>query len=146
MKIGELARRSGVNASAIRFYESRGLLGAAQRQSNGYRDYPEDAVLALGIINGLQQAGFTLDELRAFVPSDLASWPHDELVARLNRKVDEMRAAEKRLRHSREQLQSVLQFIEAKPEHVDCITQARQVLEDLGKAPWSSRSRTRRSR
>ena len=89
MKIGELARRSGFKASAIRFYESRGLIGAAARQSNGYRDYPEDAVLALGIINGLQQAGFTLDELRAFVPADLANWPHDELLARLNRKVDE---------------------------------------------------------
>ena len=70
MKIGELARRSGVNASAIRFYESRGLLGAAQRQSNGYRDYPEDAVLALGIINGLQQAGFTLAEIAGLLALD----------------------------------------------------------------------------
>ncbi len=136
MKIGELARRSGFKASAIRFYESRGLIGAAARQSNGYRDYPEDAVLALGIINGLQQAGFTLDELRAFVPADLANWPHDELLARLNRKVDEMRAAEKRLRHGREQLQAVLRIIESKPEHVDCLTQARQVLERVGQTPW----------
>ena len=113
MKIGELARRSGFKASAIRFYESRGLIGAAARQSNGYRDYPEDAVLALGIINGLQQAGFTLDELRAFVPADLANWPHDELLERLNRKVEKMRAAEKRLRHGRKQLQAVLRIIYA---------------------------------
>ena len=93
-------------------------------------------MLALGIINGLQQAGFTLDELRAFVPADLANWPHDELLERLNRKVEKMRAAEKRLRHGRKQLQAVLRIIESKPEHMDCITQARQVLEHVGKTPW----------
>ena len=38
MKIGELARRSGLAASTIRFYESKGLLKAVSRQSNGYRD------------------------------------------------------------------------------------------------------------
>lgn len=39
MKIGELARRTGLAASRIRFYEEAGLL-VVQRQANGYRDYP----------------------------------------------------------------------------------------------------------
>ena len=46
MKIGELPRLTGLAASRIRFYEDAGLL-VAQRQANGYRDYPEQAVLLL---------------------------------------------------------------------------------------------------
>ena len=52
MKIGELARRTGLAPSRIRFYEASGLI-AAQRQSNGYRDYPAEAeqTLATGHID-----------------------------------------------------------------------------------------------
>ena len=50
MKIGELARRTGLAASAIRFYESKGLLNAVSRQENGYRDYPLEAVAVLSVI------------------------------------------------------------------------------------------------
>ncbi len=45
MKIGELAERTGLATSRIRFYERIGLLKAARRQANGYRSYPDDAVL-----------------------------------------------------------------------------------------------------
>ena len=51
MKIGELARRTGLAASRIRFYEEAGLL-VVPRQANGYRDYPEQAVLLLELITG----------------------------------------------------------------------------------------------
>lgn len=47
MKIGELAKRSGLTASRIRFYEAAGLITAVERQSNGYRDYSPDAVWML---------------------------------------------------------------------------------------------------
>ncbi len=63
MKIGELASRTGLAASRIRFYEASGLI-SAQRQANGYRRYPEQAVQTLGIISCAQQAGFSLDEIR----------------------------------------------------------------------------------
>ena len=49
MKIGELAKRSGLSPSRIRFYESVGLLKAVQRQPNGYRTYPDQAVLVLAV-------------------------------------------------------------------------------------------------
>jgi DNA-binding transcriptional MerR regulator len=54
----------GLAASRIRFYEDAGLL-VAQRQANGYRDYPEQAVLLLELITGAQRAGFSLEEIRA---------------------------------------------------------------------------------
>lgn len=57
MKIGELAKRTGLAPSAIRFYESAGLLKMVQRRANGYRTYPEEAVLALELIMLGQQAG-----------------------------------------------------------------------------------------
>lgn len=59
MKIGELAKRTGLATSTIRFYESKGLLNAVSRQSNGYREYPLEAVAVLSIIVNAQQTGFT---------------------------------------------------------------------------------------
>ncbi len=39
VNIGELARRTGMSASTIRFYEKQGLLKAVERRPNGYRVY-----------------------------------------------------------------------------------------------------------
>ncbi len=63
MKIGELAKRTGLPTSTIRFYESKGLLNAVAREANGYRTYPPEAVAVLSIITGAQQTGFSLDEI-----------------------------------------------------------------------------------
>lgn len=70
MKIGELARRTGLAASRIRFYEEAGLL-VVQRQANGYRDYPEQAVLLLELITGAQRAGFSW---RRYAPCCHRTW------------------------------------------------------------------------
>jgi DNA-binding transcriptional MerR regulator len=43
-RIGDLAKLTGVSTSTIRFYEARGLLAAAARVANGYRDYDRPAV------------------------------------------------------------------------------------------------------
>ena len=67
MKIGELAQRTGLAASRIRFYESIGLLKLVQRQANGYRSYPEEAVLVLNLITTAQQAGFSADDAEQVV-------------------------------------------------------------------------------
>lgn len=66
MKIGELARRAGVRPSAIRYYESDGLLPAPARVS-GRREYDESALLRLRLIRAAQQAGFTLAETRTIL-------------------------------------------------------------------------------
>ena len=50
MKIGELAKRSGLSAATIRFYESKGLITAVSRKANGYREYPLEAVAVLAIV------------------------------------------------------------------------------------------------
>ncbi len=66
MKIGELATRSGLNASAIRYYEKIGLLAAPQR-SSGQRRYATDALNRVLLIRFAGEMGFTLSEIKLFL-------------------------------------------------------------------------------
>ncbi|MDN2714110.1 MULTISPECIES: MerR family transcriptional regulator [unclassified Janthinobacterium] len=132
MKIGELAKRSGLAASTIRFYESKGLLKAVSRQSNGYRDYPLEAVAVLSIISDAQQAGFSLDEIKQVLPEDSSSWKHDELMAALKKKIADIESLEVRLAQNKAHLLSLIQLIDAKPEDVDCKDNAARVMESMG--------------
>jgi MerR family redox-sensitive transcriptional activator SoxR len=66
MKIGELAARSSVNASAIRYYEKCGLLTAPYRIS-GQRRYPADTVHRVLLIRFASDMGFTLGETKLFL-------------------------------------------------------------------------------
>ncbi len=66
MKIGELARSAGLNASAIRYYEKRGLLAPPQRLG-GQRRYPSDALSRVLLIRFATEMGFTLAEIKLFL-------------------------------------------------------------------------------
>lgn len=70
MKIGQLADAAGVSTSQIRFYEKQGLVPSATRLDNGYRDYPDEMVSRLKTITMSKALGFTLSEIRAFLPDD----------------------------------------------------------------------------
>ncbi|MGW6537231.1 MerR family transcriptional regulator [Streptomyces sp. NPDC055051] len=65
MRIGELARRTGVSARSLRHYEQAGLI-ASERAANGYRPYEEGAVVRVSNIRYLLDAGLTLDDVSAF--------------------------------------------------------------------------------
>ncbi|MFF7065198.1 MerR family transcriptional regulator [Pseudomonas sp. NPDC008258] len=130
MKIGELARRTGLSASRIRFYEASGLI-AARRLGNGYRDYPEQVVRALEIITCGQQAGFSLEEMRELGDTSGATAAgHGQLLASLKRKVTEIEALQQRLAQNRAQLLAVIAGIEGKPQGMDCETNAQRLLAD----------------
>jgi DNA-binding transcriptional MerR regulator len=131
MKIGELAQRTGLAASRIRFYESIGLLKLVERQANGYRSYPEQAVLVLNLITTAQQAGFSLDELRTLLPQDLAQWEHGKLLDTLQAKVKDIEALEQRLAQSKTHLLALIDEIESKPDDIDCATNAKRVLSKM---------------
>jgi MerR family transcriptional regulator, redox-sensitive transcriptional activator SoxR len=72
MTIGEVARRSGVAASALRFYEDRGLI-ASERAGSGHRRYPRSVLRRIAFIVFAQRVGLTLDEIGA----ELAKLPPD---------------------------------------------------------------------
>ena len=63
LSIGEVARRSGLRTSAVRYYEDAGLLPRPVRV-NGRRRYTSGIVRVLGVLQFAQRAGFTLDEIR----------------------------------------------------------------------------------
>lgn len=131
MKIGELAERSGLAPSRIRFYESIGLLKMVERRPNGYRSYPPEAAVVLELIATAQRAGFSLDEIRALLPGDLDQWDHAALLAALRRKLAEIAALETRLAQSKAQLVALIAEIEAKPDDIDCAANARRVLSQM---------------
>jgi MerR family transcriptional regulator, redox-sensitive transcriptional activator SoxR len=66
MKIGELARRAGLNPSAIRFYEKAGVLEAPHRAS-GQRRYPDEALDRVLLVRFASEMGFNLSEIRVFL-------------------------------------------------------------------------------
>jgi MerR family redox-sensitive transcriptional activator SoxR len=77
LTIGEVARRSGVAASALRFYEERGLI-ASERAGSGHRRYPRSVLRRVAFVVFAQRIGLTLDEIGA----ELAKLPPDRAPTR----------------------------------------------------------------
>jgi MerR family redox-sensitive transcriptional activator SoxR len=63
LSIGSLSERTGVAASALRFYETLGLI-SADRSSGGQRRYARDTIRRVSFIRVAQQVGLRLDEIR----------------------------------------------------------------------------------
>ena len=64
LPIGEVARRSGVASSALRYYEQRGLI-SSDRAGSGHRHYPRPVLRRIAFIVFAQRIGLTLDEIGA---------------------------------------------------------------------------------
>jgi MerR family redox-sensitive transcriptional activator SoxR len=77
LTIGDVARRSGVASSALRFYEERGLI-ASERAGSGHRRYPRPVLRRIAFIVFAQRIGLTLDDIGA----ELAKLPPDRAPTR----------------------------------------------------------------
>ena len=77
LTIGEVARRSGVAASALRFYEDRGLIGS-EREGSGHRRYPRPVLRRIAFIVFAQRIGLSLEEIGA----ELAKLPPNRVPTR----------------------------------------------------------------
>ena len=77
VSIGELARRTGVAASALRFYEAEGLIRST-RTTGGQRRFPREVLRRVAFIRVAQRVGLRLDEIR----SALASLPRSRTPTR----------------------------------------------------------------
>jgi DNA-binding transcriptional MerR regulator len=132
LRIGELARRSGIARSRIRFYETAGLLAPAERTQAGYRLYGEDAVQALRIIAHAQLGGFTLAEIKSLLPEPVAGrWDRDELLKALHRKAAALDELLEQVTKSRRQLALVIADVEKKRDDLDCTTNADRIITAL---------------
>ena len=77
LTIGEASRRSGVAASALRFYEERGLI-TSERAGSGHRRYQRPVLRRIAFIVFAQRIGLSLDEIGA----ELAKLPPDRAPTR----------------------------------------------------------------
>lgn len=102
LTISEVSRRSGVAASALRFYEERGLI-ASERAGTGHRRYLRGTLRRIAFIVFAQRVGLSLDE----VGTELAKLPDNrvperadwaKLAGRWTRRIDERIAELQRLR------------------------------------------------
>jgi|AGTN01.3.fsa_nt_gi Predicted transcriptional regulators len=93
MRIGELARRTGVSVRMLRYYEQEGLL-APRRRPSGYRDYGAADERSVGRIRLLGEAGLRLDAIKRLLPCVTTDRPDfrpcPDLVATLEREMAEM--------------------------------------------------------
>jgi MerR family transcriptional regulator, redox-sensitive transcriptional activator SoxR len=91
LTIGEAARRAGVRASAIRYYESIGLLPRAPRVSGQRRFWPE-ALHTLAVIRSAQRAGLDLGEIRELLSAADGGAVSERLRAIAERKLPQVQA------------------------------------------------------
>lgn len=120
MKIGELAARSGVAPSTIRFYEASGLLPAATRGINGYRLYSQDALRQLLIIQTAQRLGFPLDAVRGSLASG-AGVPHELILQKLQDRLTEIDTMQAALAAQRQQVASMLATLQQSWAAGECL-------------------------
>jgi MerR family redox-sensitive transcriptional activator SoxR len=102
LTITDVARRSGVASSALRFYEERGLI-ASQRAGSGHRRYPRAVLRRIAFIVFAQKIGLSLEEIGV----ELAKLPHNRVPERADwaklsagwtRRIDDRIAELERLR------------------------------------------------
>ncbi len=103
--IGEVARRSGLRPSAIRYYESIGLLPEPERVV-GRRRYPPDVLRTLAVIGTAQRAGLSLDEVRELLASEGKGPVSERLRTIAERKLPEVDALIDRARLVRRWLEA----------------------------------------
>ena len=107
MHIGEAARRSGVPAKSIRYYESVGLIAPAVRSDSGYRVYAAKDVEQLRFIQRARSLGFSVAEVadllalwddRARASSQVKRLAEQHL-SRIDDKIEELRSIRATLDH-----------------------------------------------
>jgi DNA-binding transcriptional MerR regulator len=121
MRIGEVAERTGLSASRIRFYETSGVIPAARRTANGYRDYDPAVVDDLRQIDTGQKLGFSLEEIRDIAAIVRHCEKGGRVASRarvlkvLAAKLVELEAMQRRLKESRRRLLALMDALQNTP-------------------------------
>ncbi|MCK8105443.1 MerR family transcriptional regulator [Pseudoalteromonas sp. 2CM41L] len=120
MKIGELAKHSGIAASTIRYYESIGLLPHGTRNNNGYRQYDKVSVEQLKMIKFAQSLGFSLEEIPSLrKPNE--ELDHNAIIERLGEKQHEANALIEQLQRKSERIANLITLLNANWSNGECI-------------------------
>ncbi len=93
LRVGEAARRVGVEVSAVRYWEQRGLLTPARDESSGYRLYDEMQMHRLQMLVLLREAGYAVDAIAPVLDEIASGKPERALEAVEVRRADIARAS-----------------------------------------------------
>ena len=105
LKIGEVAKLSGVGIEALRFYERSGLLGRPSRTGSGYRLYDAGVLQRLDFIKRSQVLGFSLDEIKRIIADkEAGNSPCHEVREIVRRRLDELDERLREMRRYRKEL------------------------------------------
>ncbi|MEU2898721.1 MerR family transcriptional regulator [Streptomyces sp. NPDC001273] len=107
MRIGELARRTGVTTRALRYYEEQNLL-TAERSGSGQRHYAETAVDRIHLIRQLYAAGLSSKAIAELTPCVIDGTATPELLQRLAAERDHLDRRIADLIRTRDRLDSVI--------------------------------------
>jgi DNA-binding transcriptional MerR regulator len=106
VKIGEVARKTGVAVGALRYYENLGLI-ASQRGDNGYRYYDPVTIQQVQFIKKAQALGFSLEDIREI----LTVYHHGDLPcelvrSRLDQKIQQLETQIQDMMHFKAELET----------------------------------------
>ncbi|MBD1922557.1 MerR family transcriptional regulator [Funiculus sociatus GB2-A5] len=146
MKVGDLAKQTGVSVRTLHYYDEIGLLSPSRRTETGYRLYIEDDIIRLQQIVSLRQIGFSLEQIRECLEQSQFS-PHHVVQLHLSKLKEQMELQQQlyaRLEAIAAHLQSAetisieefIQLIEVTmmvenyytPEQLDYLQERRQIL------------------
>ena len=143
LKVGELAKKTGKTVRAIHLYEELGLLSPAVRSKGGFRLYPGRAAKRIEWIQKLQDMGFSLTEIKAF----LRGWEECETAPKAMDRIreifaDKLRETQEtiaRLGHLVVELRDTLAYMDScrscEPTHIQAECGTCDIHGHGGKAP-----------
>ena len=109
LRIGEVAKLSGIGIEALRFYERSGLLGRPGRTDSGYRMYDAAVLQRLDFIKRAQVLGFSLDEIKRIIADKQAGKsPCREVREIVRQRLEELDERMKEMRRYRRELGTAL--------------------------------------
>lgn len=109
LKIGEVAKQSGIGIEALRFYERSGLLGRPGRTQSGYRVYDEAVLQRLDFIKRAQVLGFSLSEIKQIIADkEAGKSPCLEVREIVRHRLEELDERLKEMRRYRRELGAAL--------------------------------------
>ncbi len=109
LKIGEVAKASGIGIEALRFYERGGLLGRPARTQSGYRVYDSAVLQRLDFIKRAQVIGFSLEEIKRIIADKQAGHsPCLEVREIVRHRLDELDQRMKEMKKYRRELGEAL--------------------------------------
>ena len=121
LRIGQIAKQSGVGIETIRYYERQGLLEEPERRPSGFRQYDQSVVARLQFIRRTKDLGFTLAEIKELLGLWFDATTRCEHVRqRAEQKIEDIDDKIRSLQRMKRSLKTVIQQCESRESFTEC--------------------------